>query len=174
MTKDQEIQSLQLKLSNLERDLETVEQKLNEHKSAKDEGETHKSTNDALNRKIALLEGELDTSEKQLRETTDKCVLSPAVSSSSPPADRVFCRRGLRRLRQVDVKAEHFERQVSRVEQERDSWEKKYEEAVDKYNASKRELEEVSVCGRISSTRADVSRDNSLLVLQLAQQLESI
>lgn len=31
------------------------------------------------------------------------------------------------RLRQVDVKAEHFERQVTRLEQERDEWEKKYE-----------------------------------------------
>jgi tropomyosin len=31
------------------------------------------------------------------------------------------------RLRQVDVKAEHFERQVQRVEQERDAMEKKYE-----------------------------------------------
>jgi hypothetical protein len=31
------------------------------------------------------------------------------------------------RLRQVDVKAEHFERQVQRAEQERDGWEKKYE-----------------------------------------------
>jgi len=31
------------------------------------------------------------------------------------------------RLRQVDVKAEHFERQVQRAEQERDAWEKKYE-----------------------------------------------
>jgi hypothetical protein len=31
------------------------------------------------------------------------------------------------RLRQVDVKAEHFERQVQRLEQERDAWEKKYE-----------------------------------------------
>ena len=36
---------------------------------------------------------------------------------SAPPA----------RLRQVDVKAEHFERQVTRLEQERDQWEKKYE-----------------------------------------------
>jgi hypothetical protein len=31
------------------------------------------------------------------------------------------------RLRQIDVKAEHFERQVQSVEQERDKWEKKYE-----------------------------------------------
>lgn len=47
------------------------------------------------------------------------------------------------RLRQVDVKAEHFERQVARVEQERDSWEKKAEEANEKYNQSKKELDEV-------------------------------
>jgi hypothetical protein len=30
------------------------------------------------------------------------------------------------RLRQVDVKAEHFERQVTRAEQERDDWEQKH------------------------------------------------
>jgi tropomyosin len=35
------------------------------------------------------------------------------------------------RLRQVDVKAEHFERQVTRLEQERDAWEKKYEVRLD-------------------------------------------
>lgn len=33
------------------------------------------------------------------------------------------------RLRQVDIKAEHFERQVQRVETERDNWEKKYEDS---------------------------------------------
>lgn len=32
-----------------------------------------------------------------------------------------------RRLRQVDLKAEHFERQVQLLEQDRDKWEKKYE-----------------------------------------------
>ena len=47
------------------------------------------------------------------------------------------------RLRQVDVKAEHFEKQVHRVEQERDQWEKKFEEAQEKYYASKKELDEV-------------------------------
>ena len=67
------------------------------------------------------------------------------------------------RLRQVDVKAEHFERQVTRVEQERDEWERKHgvsarhfevtlgdstdlnpaQEAVEKYQQSKRELDEV-------------------------------
>lgn len=56
----------------------------------------------------------------------------------------------LDRLRQVDVKAEHFERQVARVEAERDAWEKKFEEAQEKYNVSKRELEEVRSLGLAS------------------------
>jgi tropomyosin, fungi type len=43
----------------------------------------------------------------------------------------------------VDVKAEHFERQVQSLEQERDQWEKKHEEAQEKYMQSKRELDEV-------------------------------
>lgn len=42
--------------------------------------------------------------------------------------DRTDC---VFRLRQVDVKAEHFERQVQRLEQERDVWEKKYEVRAD-------------------------------------------
>ncbi|KAE9399926.1 hypothetical protein BT96DRAFT_993558 [Gymnopus androsaceus JB14] len=46
-------------------------------------------------------------------------------------------------LRQVDVKAEHFERQVQRMEQERDAWEKKYEESEARYQASKKELDEL-------------------------------
>jgi tropomyosin len=64
------------------------------------------------------------------------------------------------RLRQVDVKAEHFERQVQRAEQERDAWEKKYEvrfftinhtiasltpfqDSEAKYKKSQKELEEL-------------------------------
>jgi len=64
------------------------------------------------------------------------------------------------RLRQVDVKAEHFERQVARIEAERDAWEKKCEEAQEKYNQSKRELEEVHTRFSHSPTLA-----HSLLVL---------
>lgn len=44
----------------------------------------------------------------------------------------------------MDVKAEHFERQVARVEAERDAMEKKVEAAEEKYAQSKRELDEVS------------------------------
>jgi tropomyosin len=35
------------------------------------------------------------------------------------------------RLRQVDIKAEHFERQLSRAVEERDAMEKKYDVSLD-------------------------------------------
>jgi hypothetical protein len=56
------------------------------------------------------------------------------------------------RLRQVDVKAEHFERQVQRVEQERDEWERKHgvcrlvyyrSSIADKFQGSSREVSAV-------------------------------
>ena len=61
----------------------------------------------------------------------------------------------------MDLKAEHFERQVQSLEQERDNWEKKYEvrqtnqqmtpllhsvclqEVLGKYQDSKKELDEL-------------------------------
>jgi Tropomyosin like len=41
------------------------------------DGESNKSTNDGLTRKIELLEDELDAAEKNVKETVDKCVPSP-------------------------------------------------------------------------------------------------
>lgn len=46
------------------------------------------------------------------------------------------------RLRQTDVKAGHFERKVQALENDRDTWEKKYEEMAAKYNAVQKELED--------------------------------
>lgn len=69
--------------------------------------------------------------------------MSAASDTASRERKAVLTRGHHRRLRQVDVKAEHFERQVQRVEQERDQWERKYEEAQERYQASKRELDEV-------------------------------
>ncbi|KZV94604.1 hypothetical protein EXIGLDRAFT_505890 [Exidia glandulosa HHB12029] len=118
LQKDQEILSLQHKLSILDADLEKAEGKLNEHKTLLADADGSRSTNENLTRKIQLLEEELDAAEKNAKETVEK-------------------------LRQVDVKAEHFERQVQRLEQERDHWEKKYEEAQEKYSDSKKELDEL-------------------------------
>lgn len=118
LVKDQEIASLQHKLGVLEADLDKTEAKVGELKTAADAGESGRSTNDALSRKVQLLEEELDTSEKTIKETVEK-------------------------LRQVDVKAEHFERQLQRVEQERDTWEKKWEDMEAKYKNSQKELDEL-------------------------------
>jgi hypothetical protein len=86
------------------------------------------------------------------------------------------------RLRQVDIKAEHFERAVQRAEQERDAIEKKLDvrlplwfahlrftdlacfilqEANDKLKASQKELEELvsqmdSLVSSASVTRKDI------------------
>lgn len=48
------------------------------------------------------------------------------------------------RLRQTDVKAEHFERKVATVEAERDQWEKKYEELQEKHKKLAQEFEALS------------------------------
>ena len=72
MQKEQEIASLQHKLTTAEDSLEKLEGSLKEHKSAKEESSATKDTNENLSRKIALLEEELDNAEKNLRETTEK------------------------------------------------------------------------------------------------------
>lgn len=124
MEKDQEITSLQHKLSVLDADLEKAESKLSESKAAQADGEHSKVTNEGLIRKVQLLEEELDAAEKNVKETMEKFVNLLTFRMTW----LIF--RMCSRLRQVDVKAEHFERQVQRVEAERDQWEKKYEASV--------------------------------------------
>ncbi len=46
-------------------------------KATLEEAERGKATNDSLTRKIELLEDELDAAEKNLKETVEKCILSP-------------------------------------------------------------------------------------------------
>lgn len=65
---------MQHKLSVAEGDLDKLEGKLHEHKAVREEHESNATNSESLQRKIELLEGELDTAEKNLRETTDKCV----------------------------------------------------------------------------------------------------
>jgi len=118
LEKDQEITSLSHKLSVLDDDLEKAERQIADSKSVREEGEHSKTANEGLTRKIHLLEEELDAAEKNLKATTEK-------------------------LRQVDIKAEHFERQVQRLEQEREAWDAKYEELETKYRKSKEELDQL-------------------------------
>lgn len=75
LEKDQEITSLNHKLGVLDGQLEAAEAKLAEAKTAKEEGELSKTTNEGLQRKIQLLEDELDAAERNAKETTEKCVM---------------------------------------------------------------------------------------------------
>ncbi|KAJ7799874.1 actin filament-coating protein tropomyosin [Mycena olivaceomarginata] len=115
LEKEHETKSLTIKLEQLDSQLEKAEHSIADSKADRDAGESTKMTNEGLTRKIQLLEDELDAAEKNVKETVEK-------------------------LRQVDVKAEHFERQVQRAEQERDMWEKKYEDAVAKFKAAEKDL----------------------------------
>ena len=101
----------------LEDKLEKIEAKLDSF-----EEEQSKTTKDGLARKVELLEEELDAAEKNVKETVEKC-------AAIYLADLVYADHQAfwYRLRQVDVKAEHFERQLQRAEQEREAWEKKFE-----------------------------------------------
>lgn len=72
LEKDQEITSLNHKLSVLDADLEKAESKLSESKAAAADGEHNKSTNEGLLRKVQLLEEELDAAEKNVKETMEK------------------------------------------------------------------------------------------------------
>lgn len=116
--KDQEITSLNHRLNVLDGSLHDSEENLAKTKSALEDAEGSKAANESLTRKIELLEDELDTAEKNLKETVEK-------------------------LRQVDIKAEHFERQVQRVEQERDDWTRRYEEMESKHSKAKADLDEL-------------------------------
>lgn len=123
LEKDQEILSLTHKLNLSNNQLDDLEAKLEIHKKASLDVEQSKTTNEGLVRKVQLLEEELDAAEKNVKETVEKCALRSTLPYLVYADHHTFWYR----LRQVDVKAEHFERQLQRAEQERDAWEKKFE-----------------------------------------------
>lgn len=151
LTKEQDIVSLTHQNTLLTKDLEKTEKTLAEAKSAADTGAAHGSEVDSLNRKLQLLEEEAEEADKNLRETNEKQV-SLILFPHDPrkeilPFQKAFAEMHLTRrirLRLTDVKAEHYERKVATVEAERDSWERKYEEALEKLKASQAELETIS------------------------------
>lgn len=63
----------------MDADLEKAEAKLSEAKLHQEEGEQSKTTNDNLQRKIQLMEEELDASEKNNKETVEKYVYSSCL-----------------------------------------------------------------------------------------------
>lgn len=72
MNQEHEIISLTVRNKHLEEDLETAQEKIKQLKALEEDEDGLKKENDAAQRKISLLEAELETSEKTIRETTKK------------------------------------------------------------------------------------------------------
>ncbi|KAI8331978.1 X-domain of DnaJ-containing-domain-containing protein [Choanephora cucurbitarum] len=107
MKQEHEIISLTNQNKHLEEDLELANEKIKQLKALEEDEDDLKKENDAAQRKITLLEQELETSEKTIRETT-------------------------KNFREADVKAEHFERKVQQLESLYSDQEKKNEELKQK------------------------------------------
>lgn len=75
LEKSQEITSLQHRLTILEVDLGKTEKKLTESKARAQDAESGKAIIDALQRKVQLLEKELDAAEKNSRSAVEKYVV---------------------------------------------------------------------------------------------------
>ncbi|KXT13144.1 hypothetical protein AC579_5631 [Pseudocercospora musae] len=139
LQKEQEITSLQHKNSMLEQEVEKLEKLHGDAKAAADDSAQHGTQNEALTRKLQLLEEEAEENDKQLRETNEKY-----VSSLTQPPPNTVTPEWIDewRLRQTDVKAGHYERKVQALEAARDQWETKYEEMAKKYADTKKELDD--------------------------------
>ena len=74
LSKEQEITSLSHKLTVLETENEKIEGQLVTAKQGRLDGESSSKDVENLQRKIQLLEDELDQAEKNLKETVEKCV----------------------------------------------------------------------------------------------------
>lgn len=74
MKQEHDIISLTNQNKHLEEDLELAQEKIKQLKTLEDDGDDLKKENDAAQRKITLLEQELENSELTIRETTKKYV----------------------------------------------------------------------------------------------------
>ena len=86
LSKEQEITSLQHKNGVLEGQVDKLEGDVDKHKKLADEGSGSITQNEALQRRLQLLEEEAEEADKTLRETNEKFVhlhLSPHTASPS-------------------------------------------------------------------------------------------
>lgn len=74
LTKEQEVTSLTHKNQVLETEVEKLETGIKEAKALADESSQHGTQNEALQRKLQMLEEETEEADKNMRETNEKCV----------------------------------------------------------------------------------------------------
>jgi len=103
-----------------------------------------------------LLQGKLDDAEVELRKAQaaleedarnkeEILHLQRTVQTLNSEVDAAELARQdiMQKFQQVDIKAEHFEKQVQKLEQERDAMEKKYESEAAKSKAAQKELDDL-------------------------------
>lgn len=90
LEKDQEITSLQHRLSSLDAEQEQTEAKLTELKKGLVDGESSKTSAEGLVRKVQLLEEELDAAEKNVKETAEKYVFHLSCACVGLDNDTLF------------------------------------------------------------------------------------
>jgi tropomyosin, fungi type len=75
LSRDQEIQSLNHQIALRDTEIDKLEGHVSSAKQAKEAGEVSRTESEKLQRKIQLLEEELDQAEKNAKETVEKCVV---------------------------------------------------------------------------------------------------
>ncbi|OMJ23703.1 putative asparagine-tRNA ligase, mitochondrial [Smittium culicis] len=113
--REQEIISLQNRITLLEDELDRKESRIAEAKQLAEDHESTRDASDVLNKRIHLLEEKLETAELELQQTKEK---------------------------NMDVKTESLERTIAQFENERVDSEARYEALNEKYLKSKADLEE--------------------------------
>ncbi|KAJ1559414.1 hypothetical protein HK096_000632 [Nowakowskiella sp. JEL0078] len=165
--RENEVQSLNNKITLLSLDLERAESRIAEVKIKKNEGDKEESQVEVMTRKVQMLETHLDEKERALRETTEKCVLIyffltfPFVHSltkgivwifsfqfehnfimnQSFPLNFSLANSTLNRARNYELESEKFERKSKQLDSEKLTLEKTVEDLTTKYNVVKAELE---------------------------------
>src|ERR1700709_1268345 len=74
LTKEQEIKSLNHKLTVLETRSDTLEEDVKKHKGLADNSASHSTQNESLTRRLQVLEDEAEQADRNLRETNEKHV----------------------------------------------------------------------------------------------------
>lgn len=133
LQKEHEITSLQHRNSVLDKEVERLEGLHKDAKSAADDSHSAVANAESDRRKLQILEEEQEQTEKHLRETTEKYGNKSCLDNELTH---------IRRLRQTDIKAGHYERKVAALEQENTALDTKYEDMVKKYTQTKKELDD--------------------------------
>ena len=84
MAKEQEITSLTHRNQLLEQEVEKVEGLHKDEKSRADQSTHHSSENEALQRRVQLLEDEAEEADKNLRESNEKFVVPACYYLAQP------------------------------------------------------------------------------------------